>query len=235
MKVAVITEAYNEEKLIAHVLSQIPDDYDVYVVDDGSTDNTAQIARNAKMKLIRHPANLGQALAFITGLRVALMGDYEYIIHLDGDNQHDPREIPKFIKKFAESDYDVVVGSRIIGSQETTSLLRGIFLPIVNKIIRKITRYEVTDYLCGFRGYKCSTLRAHFDIFDYFKHPNYNATEMFLLFSQRNFRIGEIPVHVKARMYGKSTKGEFTYGIQIINSIIRYAFNKRNHMGGNLR
>ncbi|WP_373031372.1 glycosyltransferase family 2 protein [Sulfurovum sp.] len=229
MKVAIITEAYNESRSIGRLLSSISSDFDIFVVDDGSQDNTSSIVKDYNVNLIKHNINLGQAMGFVTGLKCVLMLDYDFVVHLDSDNQHDPKDIPAFVDVLSrDNDCDVVIGSRIIGSQEYTSFLRRMFLPIFNYFITYITGYNITDYLCGFRAYRCSTLRDNMDIFSYFNKPNYNATEMFLLFSLRNFKIIEIPIHVKKRAHGKSTKGELSYGLHIINSIIRYFLNMKH-------
>ena len=99
MKVVVTIGVLNEEENICKVLERIPQGYDVLLVDDGSSDSTVTVAKQYGAKIISHLTNLGQGFAVITSFKAALLNDYDIIVEMDGDGQHDPLEIPKFIKK----------------------------------------------------------------------------------------------------------------------------------------
>ena len=96
-RLLVLIPAYNEQAAVAGVVSGARDAVphaDVLVIDDGSVDNTAQEAESAGAFVVRHPFNLGIGGAVQTGLKFAQRGDYDVVIRLDGDGQHDPSDIP---------------------------------------------------------------------------------------------------------------------------------------------
>lgn len=128
-KIAVFMCAFNEEQALSGILSDIHDSYDVYVIDDGSTDNTAAIARSQGAEVISHPLNLGQGMADITALKILIKRNYDILVEIDADGQHDPKEISKFVEKMKETGVDVVAGSRILGSDyENAPLSRKLLL-----------------------------------------------------------------------------------------------------------
>jgi len=220
MRYFVTMEVLNERENLPEVLKQIPKGYEVVVVNDGSRDGSGELAREFGALVIDHSMNLGQGIAFVTGIKGAMMAGADIIVHIDGDGQHDPRQIPQFVDYLNEHPkIDVVVGSRRIGSNEEHPLVRKLFLPVFNGIIRWITGYKVSDYLCGFRAYRVSSLKRVMHIFDEYYNAQYNATEMFIGFSSEGLRIAEIPVDVKSRKSGNSYKGNVKYGVNILIAI----------------
>lgn len=221
MKVAVTLEALNESAVLADVLGRVPAGLDVFLVDDGSTDDTAEVAVRCGARVIRHPGNLGQGLAFVTGIRAVLLHDYDGVVHLDSDGQHNPEDIPKFIQTLQNTDFDVVVGSRILGSQGRTTFLRGLCLPLLTRMVNKATGYRLTDAMCGFRAYRCDALRRAMHIFERYHHPQYNAVEMFIRFGREGLSVCEIPIHVETRRHGASYKGELRYGWNVMVAMLK--------------
>ena len=140
---------------------------DVLVVDDGSTDDTSGAAREAGALVVRHEENLGKGAALRTGFEYAIANDYEAVITMDGDGQHDPGAIPEFLDAIEKCGADIVVGSRMhavgdmprvrIWTNRTTSrivsLLAGQFIPdsqsgfriIRTRLLRAISRSLVTS------------------------------------------------------------------------------------------
>ncbi|MBS13503.1 MAG: hypothetical protein CME19_18130 [Gemmatimonadetes bacterium] len=220
-EVAVLTEALNEAKGLREVLTRVPGGYDVYLVDDGSTDDTGTVAEACGAKVIRHSVNLGQGLAFATGMRTILGGGYDYAVHLDSDGQHDPADIPRFVKALDETGLDLIAGSRILGGHDRTTVLRGLGLPVLTRVVNRITGYDQTDVMCGFRGYRVEAMRRVIGSFDDYYHPQYNAVEMFIRFSRLGISVGEIPVHVHKRTQGHSYKGEIRYGVNVFVGMMR--------------
>ena len=94
MRIITIIPAYNEENAIAQVVNCVKKYSDVIVVDDGSTDQTSQLAKNAGAKVLKHNKNMGKGAAIKTGLGSAIKDDYDFMVLLDGDGQHDPGCIP---------------------------------------------------------------------------------------------------------------------------------------------
>ena len=222
MKVGVTIGVLNEEENICKVLDRMPQVYDVIIVDDGSTDSTVPIAEKYGAKIISHLTNLGQGFAVITSFKVALLTDYDVIIEMDGDGQHDPLEIPKFIKKMEETGADIVVGSRVIGTNyDKAPFFRKTFLPYFTWIINKLTGYNMTDSMCGFRAFRAFSLQRVAHIFDDMLEPQYLAAEMFLRFSKEGLTVEEVPINLHDRGFGFSYKGLFRYGWGVTRAIIR--------------
>ncbi len=222
MQTVVTIAAYNEEKVIGSVLEQIPPDYDVVVVDDGSTDNTRDICREQGATVVKHVINLGQGAAVLTGFRKALEKNYDYIIEMDGDGQHDPADIPRFIE-IMENDpsIDIVVGSRRLGSTYKAPFFRQTFLPVFTGIINMITGYRLTDSMSGFRAFRADSLRRCHSLIDGFLEPQYLASEMFIKFAKEGLTVAEIPIHISSRGFGVSYKGLARYGWGVTRTIIR--------------
>ena len=218
----ITSEALNEERNICHVLDRMPAGYNLLLTDDGSTDSTVELARQYPfVRVIRHPVNLGQGLAFVTGLRAAIQLGYRYMIHLDSDGQHRPEDIPKFDEALRAGQGDIIVGSRILGEMNKTTVLRKRFLPVLAEIVNMITKYGMTDPMCGFRGYNLDSMRPHLDIFSSYHNPQHNAIEMFIRSSRRSLRVHEIPITVDARISGLSYKGELRYGWNVLMAILK--------------
>jgi len=107
-----VIPAYNEAEHITRVVRSAKRWLDVLVVDDGSSDDTVRLAEAAGARVLRQPCNQGKGAALRAGFRAALERDYAAVITLDGDGQHDPNEIPRFLASFAEHPSDLIIGQR---------------------------------------------------------------------------------------------------------------------------
>lgn len=231
MRVVVTIAVLNEEASLGDVLARMPAGIDIVVVDDGSTDRSAEVARSYGARIVYHPMNMGQGVGVMTGFLAALMGDYDVIVEMDGDGQHDPAEIPKFLAKLEESDADFVVGSRILGANyENAPFLRRSMLPYVTWVINKLTGYNITDAMCGFRVFRADALRSVAHILTQMEEPQYIAAEMFIRFARAGLTVAEVPVRLKDRQAGVSRKGRyglhdlFRYGVGVANALLRALF-----------
>lgn len=228
MKTAVLITVFNEEKNIGKVIRNIDTKYDVYIVDDGSTDNTVKAVKKLGAFVIKLPLNLGQGSATISGYKLLLQKDYDVIVKLDGDGQHDPHEIEHLIDKMEKSNLDLVVGSRILGTNYIDApFLRKTFLPLYTRIINFLSGYNLTDCMCGFRAFRVESLKKVVHIFDTMLEPQYIAAEMFLRFSRAGFTAGEVPIHLLERNSGASYKGTLRYGYGVLRAIIRTYLDKK--------
>ena len=230
MKIALLTAALNEDRALPVALKSIATQYDLFVVDDGSNDATSAVARKLGARVIRHCINLGQGYAFITGIK-AILGnvdaDYDYIIYLDADGQHKLSEIPKFIEKARNEKPDIIVGSRILGSNSKNApFLRRSFLPFYTFIINALTGYHMTDAMCGFRAFNVASIRRIIHVFDQMLEPQYLASEMFIRFSDAGLKVSEVPINLQDREKGDSYKGTLRYGLGILKAIIRTMMDK---------
>lgn len=224
----ITTEALNEERNLPDFLNRIPDGYDVLFTDDGSSDGTAAIARSyPNVRVINHAMNLGQGVAFATGMKAAISLGYRYMVHLDADGQHRPEDIPRFVESLRAGEGDIVVGSRILGQMNKTTVLRKSFLPVLAEVINKITGLSMTDPMCGYRAYDLEVFAKHLDIFSTYHNPQHNAVEMFIRIARRGVRVHEIPVVVDARSTGKSYKGELKYGWNVMMAIIKTSLEEK--------
>lgn len=150
MRIITIIPAYNEENTIVHVVNGVKKYSDVLVVDDGSTDETSILAINAESNVLKHDKNIGKGAAIKTGLKSAIQDDYDLMILLDGDCQHDPRCIPILLDGM--DGVDLLIGSRFLNmSPQNMPLQRRLSNGITTRLIRFVTGYHITDSQCGFR------------------------------------------------------------------------------------
>lgn len=226
-KTAIFLTAFNEGKNLIALLETIYKDYEFYVIDDGSEDNTRQIVFNYGGNVISHCANLSQGFAYITGLKVLTEEKVDYAIHMDADGQHSPDEIPLFIEKFVKTDADIVQGSRILGKDyKEASFFRRTFLPYITWIINKITGYNMTDAMCGFRGVRVSSLKKITKLLDNIHESTYLAAEMWIRMAKGGIKVVEVPITMSKRSSGVSYKGLFRYGWGVSRAILKTLLNK---------
>lgn len=152
--ITILLPAYNEEQSIATTIKsirQLHPDFEILVIDDGSTDNTMKEAMNAGANVWPHPYNIGNGAAIKTGLRIA-SGDW--IIMMDADGQHKPEDIARLLEY--REKYDMVVGARTKKSE--TRLHRDIANTIYNWFASYVTKFKIEDLTSGFRLVKTETV-----------------------------------------------------------------------------
>ena len=232
MRAIIVLTAYNEARNIPSVLERIGRKYPVLVIDDGSTDTTSEIASGHGAEVIRHPLNLGQGEALLTGLKAAAGQGWEAMIEMDADGQHRPEEIPLFLDKLLESEADIIAGSRIIGSAAPTSVLRRTFLPYFSGLLRKVTGYDFSDPLCGFRAFRLNPRMVRvIEEYEGAREAQYIAAEMWVHFARAGLKVAEVPVTVEARTSGRSYKKEITYGLRVLSAVVKSKLDKGSPIG----
>jgi len=125
--------------------------FDVIVVDDGSTDQTARTAAETGAMVISHLRNQGKGQALRTGFAYALRSGYDAVVTLDGDGQHDPSEIPRLLEAAAHTPGAIVVGSRLSVNGSPMPLARRLTNRLMSWVVSQVTRQDVHDSQCGFR------------------------------------------------------------------------------------
>ncbi|SMG67154.1 glycosyl transferase family protein [methanotrophic bacterial endosymbiont of Bathymodiolus sp.] len=214
MNISIVLPAKNEAKNITAVLQSIQAldlNAEVLVINDGSTDNTAELAELAGAKVISHPYSQGNGAAIKTGARNAT-GDIT--VFMDGDGQHNPVDIPMFLQKMEEG-YDMVVGARNVKSQ--ASLLRRIGNAFYNRFTTIMTGHKIDDLTSGFRAVKTDKFRK----FLYLLPNGFSyLTTSTMAFFRSGFPVAYVPIHAGQRK-GKSHIRLFRDGARFFIIILR--------------
>ena len=166
-KFLVFIPAFNVETSIEEVIHQIHQGQwgvDILVINDGSEDNTARLLdRRDDITVLHNQKNQGYGAALIEGFNFAINNNYHYLVTLDGDKQHQPQEIARFIKDNREGGYDILSGSRYLEvSDNELSEAPSERMKVNKRITRhinRITGYKLTDTFCGFKLYRVEALK----------------------------------------------------------------------------
>ncbi len=154
----VIIPAYQEEHRIAEVVRKAKQYCShVIVVDDGSRDATANVARDAGATVISQPVNRGKGAALNTGFQAARDQKAEFVIALDADGQHDPEEIPKFVEAYRRTGIPVLIGNRMADVQGMP-LVRRMTNRIMSWMLSRTMGQYVPDTQCGYRLFRCDVI-----------------------------------------------------------------------------
>jgi len=201
----VIVPAYNEEKNIEKVVHSIKKLYpflDLIVINDGSTDMTAAKAQSAGALVLSHPFNMGYGVSLQTGYKYAVYNNYQYLVQIDGDGQHDPSSVGKLLEVIKKGSADIVLGSRFIeGNNYRTSIFRMVGIYLFRYVLKLLSGKEIKDVTTGFQAMN----RRVLDLFITDVFPcDYPDADVILLLSRLGFNIQEIPVIMYSNADGKS-------------------------------
>ncbi len=190
MKIITIIPAYNEEKAIKSVVKCALKYGDVLVVDDGSGDNTYNFAKSAGAEIVKHEKNMGKGAAIKSGIKKVLNKDYDVLILLDGDGQHDPDCIPSFMLNM--EDNELIIGSRFKnGNPENMPVWRKLSNKITTGLIKFVTGYDLTDSQSGFRAISRNAAGLFLDI----KYNDYvYESEMLYKAYEHKIKVNEAPI-----------------------------------------
>jgi glycosyltransferase involved in cell wall biosynthesis len=158
-KICVLIPAYNAQRTLGAVLEKMePFEIDTLVVDDGSSDETARVALERRVQLLKHSLNLGKGAALRTGFESILQKDYQVVITLDADGQHDPAEIPFLLNVFQNVKPDILIASRAAKFYQMT-LLRRFWNQLGVKAVARLCHSDITDSQSGFRLIRTGVLK----------------------------------------------------------------------------
>ena len=208
--------AFNEEKSIAHVIKETQKyTDDIIVIDDGSSDNTSQIATDNGTYTIKHPTNMGKGVALKSGFDYIQKLEYDIVITIDADNQHNPNEIPKLIQAI-NNGADFVNGSRYInGPEENTPAYRRIGQQVLDIATNITTGLKITDSQSGFRAFNKKTCQCF-----KFRDTGFGIeSEMLADAAEAKLKIVEVPITVRYDVDG-STKNPVSHGVGVLIKII---------------
>lgn len=203
MKVAIIVPAFNEATVIASCLENLRTTLtknkikaDLVVVDDGSSDNTGVKARAHTDYLLTHSRNCGLGAALATGIEFAKRQNYDYCVTFDSDGQHDPGDIGKALDQL-KSGYDVVIGSRFIGTHSGMPPSRRIILFLGNLITFIFFGVWTSDSQSGFRGLSKRAIQS----LNLRSNRMEVSSEFFGEIHRLGLKFTEIPIHIKYTAY----------------------------------
>ncbi len=152
---------YNEAETIASVVRNARNYADeIVVIDDGSSDNSANIAESCGAKVISHNTNLGKGQAIQTALNYSCNNNYDVTIFLDGDGQHSPHQIPRLVRPILVDSADLVIGSRYLSGNQSTPLFRRIGQIITDYAIYYLSGMKLSDSQSGFRALSAGLAHA---------------------------------------------------------------------------
>jgi hypothetical protein len=201
-----IVPARNEEGSVGGVIDEIlafDPGFAVVVIDDGSVDRTAAVARAHGASVVRLPFNLGIGGAMQTGFRYAFENGFDLAVQIDGDGQHDPKELPAILGPVLAGEADVVVGSRFAapGGGYRSSFSRRLGIRIFAWTISALVHQRVTDTTSGFRAINRHAIALFAADYPH-DYPEVEATVMAI---RHRLRLREVPVTMRARTAGRSS------------------------------
>ena len=209
MKTVAIIPAYNESTHIADVIRRMMPHVDqVVVVDDGSTDGTGDVAREAGAFVVTHKMTCGAGAATMTGIIAARLLHAQIVITIDADGQHHPEDTPMLISSILDESADVVIGTRFKGVSKVPLLPR--FFNKIGNILTYITTGKyVSDSQSGFKAFgpvALYTIHLHMNGFEF-------CTEIVREISQYGWCVKEVPIQVTYSEYSKAKGQSFSRGV----------------------
>ena len=230
VRTVVLVPAFNEAGSIKRVVTNITrtnPDVDVVVINDGSSDDTAQLAKEAGATVLSLPVNLGYGAALQTGYKYALMNNYDYTVQIDGDGQHDPRIIGQLITTLQDG-MDVAIGSRFldgnIGNYDNPTF-RKLGMLFFRSLIYLFIKQKITDPTSGFQAMSRP-------VFCFFAKSNqypsdFPDADIIILLHYAGFQVQEVPVVMYNSETGKSMHSGFKplyYIVKMLLSIYAVMF-----------
>lgn len=204
-KILVIIPAYNEERNIAKTINEVKEKapyVDILVVDDGSKDKSAEVARQLNVRVVSLPFNLRIGGAVQTGFKIAKMLGYDIVIQVDADGQHDPVYIPQLTRPIVDGKADISIGSRYLQDRTVNcSLTRHVGIWFFSWLATKMTGCRITDCSSGFRALNRNAIEFFAD-----EYPaDFPDAEALILAHRVGLEITEVPVRFHDRNSGKSS------------------------------
>lgn len=210
--------AYNAEKNIGEVVKKSLEYVDeVIVCDDGSTDKTANVATESGARVISHKKNRGYGAALITMFDQARKDNADIIITLDGDGQHDPQEIPRFLDSLDKNKVDVVIGSRFLNNKIKAPGYRQTGIKVITSAVKLGNKLKITDAQSGYRAYSKKAIDQI--------HPTETgmaaSTEILHKISNKDLTVSEVPITVSYE--GETSKhNAISHGTSVLGNTLKF-------------
>jgi glycosyltransferase involved in cell wall biosynthesis len=226
--VTVVIAALNEADCIGPVVTEVPETIcelptQVLVVDDGSSDQTSEIARQAGALVCRLERNCGHGTALRAGYRIAREGGARYIATLDADGQWDPADLPAMVALLEADSADLVIGSRRLGRTDNNDAVRNLGVRFFAFVISLLTHTHLTDTSSGLRAMRIEVTEQVRQT-----QPQYQTSELLIGALLHGFRVAEVPTVMRVRTAGESKKGRNVfYGMRYAQVIARTYLRER--------
>jgi cellulose synthase/poly-beta-1,6-N-acetylglucosamine synthase-like glycosyltransferase len=220
--IMIVIPAFNEADNLKYLLPRIPvkikdTELGVLVVDDGSEDETIQIVKEYNQFVVSNPINRGGGAALRLGYDILKKSNAAVCVTMDADGQHRPEDIEALVTPILDGAYDVVVGSRVLGSREKDDRLRIAGVHVFSTIISSLLGKKITDPSSGFRAFKMDKVKS-INLYE----DQYHTSELIIEAVKKGLRVKEVPITILKRKFGKSKKGKnLTYGLHFAKTIIK--------------
>jgi len=224
VKLVIQIPAWNEEENLPEALDALPrevegfDELEVLVVDDGSDDGTAEVARRHGAHVVRLPVHRGLAVAFATGISEALRRGADVIVNTDADNQYDARDIPKLVAPILAGEAQMVIGDRQVATIPHFSPVKKLLQRLGTAVVRRLSGTSVTDATSGFRAIsREAALRLN--VFTRFTY----TLETILQAGEAGFRVVSVPIRVNPgqRRPSRLFRSNLGYVLRSLESLAR--------------
>lgn len=211
-------EADNLELLLGNMPKSIGDmELGVIVVDDGSDDNTAAVARKNGCLVVSNMINRGGGASLRLGYDILKKSAVQICITMDADCQHRPEEIERLVGPLLNNRCDLTIGSRVLGRHEKDSPVRITGVYIFGWLISLLLGVKITDPSSGFRAFKMEIMKD-IDLVE----DQYHTSELIIAAVRNKVRISEVPITIMRRKFGKSKKGkDLKYALNFIRAIVK--------------
>jgi hypothetical protein len=221
VEVIVVLPAWDEAENLPAVLARAPAEVEGHslrclVVDDGSTDGTADVARAHGAHAVRTPINVGGGHALQVGFAAAERLGARWVVTMDADGQHDFADLPALLAPLFAGEADLVIGSRRLGASVGHAAARSLGLSVFNALLSFLTGRRITDCSSGFRAFDLARLRSLRLLQD-----RHHTAEAIIEASRRGLRLVERPITIRPRLHGESKKGvNWLYGARFARTVL---------------
>ena len=220
-RILVCIPAYNESKNIVEIINRSKKYADgIIVYDDGSTDNTSELAKTAGAAVIKSPKNTGYGTAIRALFQAAKDQNADIMVTLDSDGQHDPDHIPRLVEPLLTQNFDIVIGSRFLSKDDKEKIprYRSFGIKTITKLTQSASYSGLTDSQSGFRAYNKNALSK----INLFEDGMAVSTEILLRGREKNLLATEVPITVNYKNYDTSTHNPITHGVGVLYSVLQF-------------